>query len=86
MSGVGYGFLQMPCQPQSGIQPWWAQIPRHFKWMGGYCYIFLRGYLDREYTLAKQVKPQSADAGVQPQKRQATRSSRRKTNANRPLM
>jgi hypothetical protein len=34
MSGVGYGFLQMPSQPQAGPQPWWAQIPRHFKWMG----------------------------------------------------
>jgi hypothetical protein len=34
MSGVGYGFLHLPNQSQVGQQAWWAQIPRHFKWMG----------------------------------------------------
>jgi hypothetical protein len=35
MSGVGYGFLQKSSQqPQASQQARWAQIPRHFKWMG----------------------------------------------------
>jgi hypothetical protein len=34
MSGVGYGFLQMPNPPQAGQQAWLARLPNHFKWMG----------------------------------------------------
>ncbi|WP_145711230.1 hypothetical protein [Mesorhizobium tianshanense] len=34
MSGVGYGFIQMPNQSQAGQQAWLARLPRHFKWMG----------------------------------------------------
>ncbi|MEI8697508.1 MAG: hypothetical protein E5Y88_13870 [Mesorhizobium sp.] len=34
MSGVGYGFFQLPNQPQTGQQTWLARLPSHFKWMG----------------------------------------------------
>ncbi|TIU05191.1 MAG: hypothetical protein E5W39_11040 [Mesorhizobium sp.] len=34
MSGIGYGFLQMPNQPQAGQRARLARLPSHFKWMG----------------------------------------------------
>jgi hypothetical protein len=34
MTAVGFGFLQLPTQTQTGQQTWLENLAKHFKWMG----------------------------------------------------
>jgi hypothetical protein len=34
MTGVGFGYFQLPAEVKPGQRPWWMQIVAQFKWMG----------------------------------------------------